>query len=186
MISLFLGLSAANIIMLTIVFGLGMSATDAQGQPTAIFPFHITFAIAAGFMTLLTHTAVYTYFMATTRWLQAACDKAALGTHRFVAPALTRKNRGLVIVMIAIATTIATMFVGAAVDPTMPGTGVPGGVHLAMAVLTILVNLAAAACQFPLIQQQSRLIDDALTHVNNMPPANKDAAPPIGNTYNSP
>lgn len=167
MIPLFLGLSAANVLLLLISFGLGLFATDAGHNPTEMFSYHVAIGIATGLMTTLTHVAVYTYFMATSKWLHAAADKTGLPTGRYVAPSLARKKRIFVIVMAAIGVTILTMIVGAASDPTVPGSWVPEGLHMAMAFLSVAVNIAAAAGQFPLIRAQGGLIDEVLAIVNN-------------------
>lgn len=167
MIPLFLGLSAANILLLLISFGLGLSATDAGHSPTEMFSYHVAIGIATGLMTTLTHVSVYTYFMATSKWLHAAADKAGLAEGRYVQPSLARKKKIFAIVMAAIGVTVLTMIVGAASDPTVPDPWVPEGLHMAMAFLSLAVNAAAAAAQFPLIRWQGHLIDEALAGVNN-------------------
>src|SRR5689334_4317384 len=116
--TLFLGLTAANLLLLSMVFGLGLFATDA-GKPTSLYSYHISLAIAAGLMTLLAHLAVYTYFMATSRWLQAATDKANLDPQTYAAPALAGKRRVFPLAMAAIIFTMLTMFAGAGADPTL-------------------------------------------------------------------
>lgn len=169
MIPLFLGLSAANVLVLGLAFGFGLFATDATTDaPTTLYTFHITVGIAAGLMTALAHTTVYTYFMATSKWLQAATDKADLDPTKFVLPALARKNRVLGIVMVAVATTILTLFAGAASDPTVRP-WLPSGVHLLMGLTAIFVNLFAAVTQFPLVQQQGLLMGHALMILNRRP-----------------
>ena len=59
MISLFLGLSTANLLLLGIVFVLGWTNTQDGGSPTSsLFAYHATLGIAAGFLTCLTHLAL--------------------------------------------------------------------------------------------------------------------------------
>jgi hypothetical protein len=169
MISLFLGLSTANILLLLIAFGLGLSATDSQQAPTGLYAFHITMGIASGLMATLTHTAVYTYFMATTKWLGAATDKADLDPQRFVTPAAARKARALVLTMAAIAVTMSAMFAGAGGDPTMANPWWPGGVHLTMGLVALVANALAAGFEFPLICRQRRSMDEALAILNAAP-----------------
>lgn len=166
MIPLFLGLSAANMILLAFAFGLGLFATDAAGRPTHHYPFHVTMGIAAGLMTCLTHLAVYTYFMATSKWLQAATDKANLGLNRFVTPTIGHKGRCLRASLGAIIVTMVTMFAGAASDPVTPQPWWSGRVHLVMALGALGVNMAAATIQFDLVRNQGRLMDEALGILN--------------------
>ncbi len=169
MIPLFLGLSAANILVLGLTFGAGLlAAGPATALPSSGYAFHITIGIAAGLMTTLTHTAVYTYFMATSKWLQAATDKADLDPTVFVAPAKSRKHRILSTVIAALVITILTMFAGAAADPTAQP-WLPSIIHMLMGLTTLAVNLLAAVAQFPLVQQQGRLIDQALAILNDRP-----------------
>lgn len=168
MISLFLGLSTANLLLLTMTLGLGLFATDAGGQPSSLFAVHITMGIAAGMMAVVTHIGTYTYFMATAKWLQAATDKADLNPDHFVAPALARKTRVLAAAGIAITVTMLAMFAGAASDPTMPNPW-PSGIHITLALATVAINLAAAIVQFSQVRQQGLLMDEALAILNATP-----------------
>ncbi len=166
MISLFLGLGTANLLLLSMTFGLGLFATDGGHEPTGIFAYHITIGIASGLMTALTHTAVYTYLMATSKWLHAAADKAALPPEQYVAPAYARKRRAMVVCMGAIGVTVMAMFAGAASDPAAPIAWWPKGGHLILAVLALAVNAIAMAKQFTLIREQGTLMDRALAILN--------------------
>lgn len=178
MIPLFLGLTAVNMLLLAGVFGLGLGATDAQGRPAALFALHITLGITSGLVCALTHSAVYTYFMATSRWLQAAADKADLDPARFVAGALARKTRALLVALAAILLTGAAMFAGAGTDPTMNRLW-PPEVHWLLAASALAVNLASAWIEFGLIGDQGRLMDKVLAILNAAPDVGikKTAAP---------
>ncbi len=165
---LFLGLTAANLLLLATVFAIGLFAVDPADKPTGLYSYHIALAIAAGMMTLLTHIAVYTYFMATSRWLQAASEKANLSLDDFAAPAFTAKRRVLSVVMTAIIAVMLTMFAGAAADPTVHPWW-PGEVHMAVAGVAIAVNLFCALLEYKLIQSQGKLMDGALAILNRIP-----------------
>lgn len=167
MISLFIGLNTANILLLTCTFGLGLFATGQGAQPTQVFTLHITLGIAAGLMCTLTHVATYTYFMATTKWLGAATNKANLDPTQFVTPTLARKHRALWITLSVIALTLLAMFAGAAVDPTMPNRPLPPVAHLIMGIVALAANLVGAIAQFSLVYAQTHLIDDALDILNH-------------------
>lgn len=172
MIPLFLGLTGANLILLLITFAVGMTAANTSGGAGGSYNYHLALGITAGLMTPLCHVVIYTYFMATSRWLQAATDKVNLDVNTFVAPALNRKRRTFQLMMVAIATVMATMFLGAAFDPTMrPATAGASsgtsGVHLAAACIAIAVNLIVALAEFKLVREQGQLMDDALLKVNS-------------------
>jgi hypothetical protein len=161
MIALLLGLSIANLMLLTGTFVLGLGAVDAADAPTDLYALHIILAIAAGLFAVLTHLAAYTYFMATCKWLAAAADRAALDPARHVAPALARKRRVFAFAMAAVTITMLTMFAGAGADPVL-GRLWPSQVHLILALLTLVANALAALAELRHVQQQSRLIDHTL------------------------
>ncbi len=164
MIPIFLGLTIANLALLGLTFGLGLFATDG-GRPSGWYEYHLLLGIGAGLMAVLTHLAIYTYFMATTRWLGAAADKAGLALDRFVVPAARRKGRAFAVVMMTIVATMLTMFAGAGADPTR-GALWPGEVHLALAGGLIVVHLGAAVAEYRLIGGQGALMDEALVLTN--------------------
>ena len=163
MISLFLGLSWANVILMATALVLGLLAT---GADTDAYALHATIGIASGLMTTLTHMVIYAYFMATHKWLQAATEKGDLDPLQFVRPALTHKYRALGTAMAAVTLAVLTLFAGAATDPTT-APWLPPGAHLATAVTAIIVNLIAAGIQFPLVRQQNHLVDRATALLND-------------------
>lgn len=168
MTPLFLGLTIANLLLLAIVFGLGFFAIDTQHGATGVYSYHISLAIAAGMMVLLTHLAFYTYFMATSKWLAAASDKANLPMGRYAVPAFAAKRRAMHVAMTAIVLTMLAMFAGAAADPTVRPWW-PGEVHMLAAILAITANVFCAWIEFGMIQSQGRLMDGALAELNHTP-----------------
>jgi hypothetical protein len=175
MIPLFLGLSAANLLLLAIVFGLGLFAVDPAGKATTMYGYHLVMGFAAGLLTALAHLAVYTYFMATSKWLNAAADKAGLDPARYVSPALARKRRVLPVALGAIGVTMLAMFAGAAADPTVRPWW-PAEVHLATAALAIAANALGALMEYRLIRDQGALMDLALAVFNTDAAAGAPAA----------
>ncbi len=172
MLSIFLGLTTANLLLLGVVavvgWTYGQSGSAAAAQEGMAY--HVALGVASGFLTCLTHLAVYTYFMATSKWLQAAADKADLNLIRYVAPSLSRKKRVLPTVMIPIFVTMFTLFAGAAAD-SVTGGSTAAGVHLATAAAAVVCNVAAAGLEYHWINQQRQLMDDALSMVNRLSPA---------------
>ena len=160
MIPLFLGLSAVNLLSLTAVFVVGLVLNDAGGEPASLYSIHITLGILAGLLCALTHVAVFTYFMATTKWLGAATVKAALDDNLFVANSLRRKGRAFRLVMVAIVVTTLTMIGGAGADRAVSPLW-PPQVHLLLATLTIAVNFLCALGEYKLIAAQGRQMDEA-------------------------
>lgn len=167
--SLFLGLHAANLLLLLVTFILGLLAIDGDARPTSMYTVHLAMGIGAGLMATAAHIATYMYFMATTKWLHAATDKAGLDIARFVKPAAANKSRVFTLIMAAIMITMLTMFAGAGADPTMVALW-PGEVHLVMAATTIAANLIAALYEYRYIGRQAALMDEALA-ILTPPPA---------------
>lgn len=161
MISLFLGLTGANLALLVVTLSMGLFAADAVGEPTRWYGLHVGVAIMSGMFCVLAQVAVYTYFMATTKWLGAATDKAALDPRRFVEPARRRKLFAFGVCMTPVAVVMLAMFAGAGADPTAGQPWWPAQVHLALAVAAVVINMVAAILQYRLIRAQGELIDEA-------------------------
>mgnify|MGYP007059453830 FL=1 len=166
MIPLFLGLTLANLAVLGITFGYGFGAVDSAGEATGAYNTHLLLGVAAGMMATLTHVVVFTYFMATTKWLGAATDKAGVGDDRFLTAALSRKRRAFFLAMSAVGLTMITLFAGAGADPTMMNPLWPGEVHLMLAGAAIAANLFVAFGEYALIARQGRAIDEAAGLLN--------------------
>ncbi|MDX1681679.1 MAG: hypothetical protein R3336_01035 [Phycisphaeraceae bacterium] len=165
MIPLFFGLTAANLLMLTLVFALGLVAVGPEAEPTQWYGVHIALAIAAGLLAAFVHVAIYTYFMATSKWLRAAADKCGLDLEQFVRPALDRKRRVFPIAIGAVVLTMITMFAGAGADSTFVPLW-PSEVHLALAAITLPAHGLAAIFEYRMITAQGQLMDDVLARVN--------------------
>lgn len=168
MIPLFIGMTLANLLLLCGVFGLGLFVVGADEKTTSVYAYHISLAIAAAFVTLATHVGTYMYFMATSRWLQAATDKVGLEPRRFAAPALDNKRRSLPCIMMPILAMMAAAFAGAGADRTLAPIWRPE-YHLAAGVIAIAVNIFAAMLEFKLIKAQGALMALALAILNQKP-----------------
>lgn len=164
MIPIFLGLSAANLLLLCMVFVLGFRV-DTTDVPIHWYHHHTALGVAVGLIATLTHVVVYTYFMATCKWLQAATDRAVLESARYVEPALASKSRIFGIVIGAIAATMLVLFTGAALDSGLRPRS-SSQVHLIAAVLALAVHVICAVAEYHQIRAQGRLMDEALAILN--------------------
>lgn len=164
MIPLFLGLTLANLLSLLMVFVLGLDAKVA-GEPTASYEKHVAMAVFAGLLAVAVHVIVYTYFMATTKWLAAATDKAGLDAKVFIDLPQRRKKQVLLMVLGAVSLTMATMFAGAATDIGRA----PQGLHLTLACILLLGHSSIAWLEFQAIRRQGRIMDAALAILNQDP-----------------
>lgn len=165
MIPLFLGLTLANFLTLGFAFAMGFSAYEGA-QPGDGYGLHIAMGMIAGLVSALCHCAVFTYFMATTKWLQAATDKAGLDRQRFVASPIARKRRAFMVAMAAIGVTMITAFGGAATDTIAWW---PDHLHITLATLALLGNAVCAVLEYKLIRGQQGNMDAALAVLNDMP-----------------
>jgi len=162
MIPLFLGLTAANLLLLSTIFALGLAVSHGDGS-TTMYQHHVTWAVAAGLLATLCHSVVYTYFMATSKWLAAAADKAGLDAKAYITAPSNRKKMALFIIMTPVLVTMLTMCGGAAADTFQRW---PAGLHLGLGIATLLVNLGAAVWEFRLIRAQGKTMDQALAILN--------------------
>ncbi|MBI1338238.1 MAG: hypothetical protein GC164_14950 [Phycisphaera sp.] len=168
MVTLFIGLVVANLLVLCTNFVLGLGAVGADNLPTAVYRYHIALGIGAGLMVTLTHVVVYTYFMGTSKWLQAATDKAGISPGKFAQPGARAKRKAFPLIMTPILVTMVAMFAGAGADPTA-GAVWSGQVHLFIAAVAIVVNIGAHLLEFRAIKAQGARMDEALATLNAMP-----------------
>ena len=163
MLPVFLGMNAANLLLLSIVFVLGLVTQGAE--PTTAHAKHIPMAVFSGMMAVLVHMVTFTYFMATTSWLAAATDKQDLDRTRFVGDAVKQKRRVFLLCMTAVTATMLAMFSGAAADTSVTAWW-PAQVHLAVAAVALVANGCCAVGQYHHVRARGRLMDEALAILN--------------------
>lgn len=149
MVPLFLGLNTANALVLLAVVLASLLRTAAflpDGLGGA--EFHPALGIFSGFLAALTHTITFTYFMATTKWLEAACVKADLDFDGFVAVPRRAKQRVLVLAMTAITITGLAVFTGAAADIAGQRASTFAHLHGVAGFLAMFANVACSALQY--------------------------------------
>jgi len=165
MIPLFLGLSALNLLCLctTAVLGyISMSRASYGG---------VHFLVGA--ITVLTccgvHCVVFTYFIATAKWVQHAISVKQLDP-ALMTPTRSFKAQALPAALAAMAAVLITMMLGAAKD----NYGISITYHHFAAIVCIAINLAAAVIELAAIRRNGGLIDRILELANA--PARVDAA----------
>ena len=157
MISLFLGLTIANLTALLVTIGLGYAGAGSTGTLRA-------WHMLAGTMTVLlciaVHCVVFTYFIATAKWIQHAVTVKHLDAG-YTAPTRSFKAQAFPAALMAMfAVFIAAMF-GAATD-----SGVASATWHHLAALTAFaVNLGAAVIEYTAIHRNARLIDQLLAEI---------------------
>jgi hypothetical protein len=156
MLSLFLGLTVVNLICLTLASVLGIYRPGGA---------HVLSGALAALVCVGVHCVVFTYFIATAKWVQHAIVVKKLD------PALARPTRSFRIqafpaALLAMGTTFAAAMLGAAVDNRMTSKHW----HLVAAIVAVAVNLLVAIIEYRAIERNGQLIDGILARIN--PPDN--------------
>ena len=155
MISLFLGLTLANLIALLTTIGLGYVASN----PASNLRGWHTLAGAMSLMLCIgVHCVVFTYFMATAKWVQHAVTVKGLDPS-FSTPTRSFKHQALPVALGAILIVFLTAIFGAAVDSG--STSVVG--HHLLALAAFGANIGAATAEYAAIRRNGALIDQILS-----------------------
>ena len=152
MIPLFLGLTAVNLICLTLATVLGFTRPGGT---------HVLSGALAALVCVGVHCVVFTYFIATAKWVQHAVMVKGLDP-QLVAPTRSFKMQAFPAALTAMAATFAAAMLGAALDNRMT----PKSWHLWTALAAVAVNLVVAIIEYRAIARNGRLIDSVLAKIN--------------------
>jgi hypothetical protein len=155
MIPLFLGLTAFNLLCLGAVTALGYGVS--RGQHHDLATWHQLGGALATIVCCAVHCVVFTYFIATSKWLAHAVTVKRLDA-ALVAPTRSFKAQAFPAALLAMASTCVAAFVGAATF----GYALRPAYHHASAVACLLVNAAVAFVEYRAIARNGRLIDQVL------------------------
>ena len=155
MIALFLGLMLANFVCLI--------ATAVVGY-TGAMHWHRLFGALAAIVCCGVHCVVFTYFIATGKWIEHAILVKGLLTN--LALGTRPLRRGAFAAALSIITlAIATAIVGAAVDNLY----LSPIWHHVLSMVLLAGNLGAAIVEYRCIRDNGLLIDDILARINATP-----------------
>jgi hypothetical protein len=157
MIPLFLGLSAVNILCLAISAALGYGVSSGRAWGT----YHQLFGALATFVCCAVHCIVFTYFIATAKWVQHAVAVKHLDPE-LNTPTRSFKAQAFPAALIAMAVVCLTAFVGAATF----GYGLRPIYHHALALVCLFTNVIVAIVEYRAIARNGALIDHILATVN--------------------
>lgn len=158
MIPLFLGLTFFNLLSLaaTAVLGYGV-----MFRGPAFAPYHQLMGVLSTIACCAVHCIVFTYFIATAKWVQHAIDVKHLDpqlsqpTRSFKAQAFPAALSAMFIVFLTAVIGVITLSYG--IRPIW---------HHVLAVVAVLVNAGAAFMEYQAIVKNGRLIDSILEQVN--------------------
>jgi hypothetical protein len=156
MISLFLGLTIANLVALLAAAALGyMSAANPDWRG-----YHLLAGALAALLCVAVHCVVFTYFVATAKWVQHAIATRSLDP-ALAAPTRSFKAMAFPAALLCMASVFAAACLGAARDAL----GTDPTWHHLTALGAIALNLAGAAVEYRAIVRNGQLIDDVLARI---------------------
>jgi hypothetical protein len=161
MIPLFLSLILFNLLFLAATTALGYGVMIGHRDLAA---YHQLAGALATLICCGVHCVVFTYFIATAKWVQHAVSLKRLDAS-LIAPTRSFKAQAFPAALLAMAIVFLTAVVGAATFSY----GVRPIIHHALAIASLLVNVACAAVEYRAIARNGALIDRILALVN--PPA---------------
>lgn len=157
MIPLFIGLTLVNLIALGTAAALGYAAKAGH----AVGASHVLAGALATLVCCAVHCVVFTYFVATAKWVQHAIAVKNLDP-ALAAPTRSFKAQAFPAALLAMSTTFLAAVMGAGSDNF-------GGAwprwHHAFAIGAVVVNVLAAAVEFRAIGRNGRLIDGVLARI---------------------
>ena len=157
MIPLFIGLTLVNLLGLCAAGALGYASKAGYG----VGPWHILAGAMAALTCCAVHCVVFTYFVATAKWVQHAVMVKQLDPS-LSAPTRSFKAQAFPAALLAIAIVFLTAFAGAAADNYH---GRWHAWHHALAIASLTTNLLAAFVEYRAIDRNGRLIDGVLARI---------------------
>jgi len=161
MIPLFLGLTAFNLLCLITTTCMGY-ALAGRGHAGSL---HLLLGVMTTMACIGVHCVVFTYFIATAKWVQHAVSVKSLPVE-WIAPTKSFKMQAFPAALAAMAMVFLTAILGAAADNYT----VSARWHFGAAIAAIVVNAIVAQREYVAISRNGKLIDDLLAHING--PAN--------------
>jgi integral membrane sensor domain MASE1 len=157
MVPLFIGLTLVNLAGLATAGALGYAARSGY----AVGPWHVLAGALAALTCVAVHCVVFTYFVATAKWVQHAITVKNLDA-ALAAPTRSFKAQAFPAALLAMASTFAAAVLGAGADNFQ---GTWPAWHHASAVGAFVVNLLVALVELRAIVRNGRLIDGILARI---------------------
>ena len=159
MIPLFIGLALVNLLCLAAAAALGYTRSSEIGAAL-----HMLAGVIATFLCCAVHCIVFTYFIATAKWIQHAVTVKHLNT-ALVDPTRSFKAQAFPAALLAMGVVFATAALGAATDSY----GMRSYWHHALAIAALAINLIVAWIEFRAISRNGQLVDQVLAEIASVP-----------------
>ncbi len=162
MIPLFITLTIINLVCLGTAAAVGY--VGATSDPW-FGPWHTLTGVMATMTCCAVHCIVFTYFMATAKWVQHAISVKRLD------PGLTHPTRSFrAQAFPAALLAIGVVFVAAVLGAAHESYAIRRGWHELMSLIAIAVNAGVALIEYRAITRNGRLIDDVLERIQQQKP----------------
>jgi hypothetical protein len=161
-VPLFIGVTLVNLICLGTAVTIGYLSAY---QP-ALKSWHLLTGVLATFTCVAVHCIVFTYFMATSKWVQHAVTVKRLDAS-FAAPTRSFRAQAFPAALVAILSVFIAAILGAAHD----NYATPRSWHRSMALASLVINAAVALIEYRAIARNGKLIDDVLATIRRDQPA---------------
>src|SRR4051812_34159152 len=152
MTSLFIGITLVNLLFLIATAWLGFAHNR---------PMHVLAGALATLVCCGVHCVVFTYFIATAKWVQHAVLVKKLDP-RLTLPTRSFKMQAFPAALAAMAVVFAAAVTGAARD----NYAIPRFWHHGLAIIALATNALVAVIECRAIGRNGRLIDDILRQIN--------------------
>ena len=161
MLSLFLALTAFNLLflLLTAALGYALGGSDAT-------QWHALAGVIATMTCCAVHCVVFTYFIATAKWVRHAVTVKHLDPS-LAAPTRSFKLQAFPAALVAMLSVFAVAVTGAA----RASYGVSPTYHHVLAWAAVAVNVLVAVTEYRAIARNGALIDGILAQINRPAPA---------------
>ena len=155
--------TAINLLALTATAVLGYGVSNGRAWSAQ----HQLCGVLATIVCVGVHCVVFTYFIATAKWVQHAVSVKGLDPS-LISPTRSFRAAAFPAALLAMAIVFVTAMLGAARDNGL----IARGPHHVLAVAAMATNIVVAAIEYRAIARNGRLIDRVLAEV-----ASKDSSP---------
>ena len=159
MVHLFIALTLVNLLLLCSAGAVGYASRAGY----AVGPWHILAGAMSALACVGVHCVVFTYFVATAKWVQHAIAVKSLDP-ALAAPTRSFKAQAFPAALLAMTTVFITAIAGAAADNYH---GPWHARHHALAVAALATNVLVALVEYRAINRNARLIDGVLARIGS-------------------
>jgi hypothetical protein len=158
---IFLALTVVSTLLLVASFVLGCEIGDIRSVSSwtrKLLSYHLLISVAALIFAALVHAVLLTYFMGTSRWIEEA-RQAYKFDARWSEENRRLKYRAIPTMVLCLLLLISNIPLGAVAS---------ANVHLVVAILTLVVNLAVNAMEYAAIRRNGELIAAVVIEVRRI------------------